>query len=435
MIKRLIFTLVITWFAAVSAVPALAAPKSVLSNLFSKNEVRQERALEHIEQEKPREVMNRLIKIIPKRKYIRHSERIISAMEQYPEREFIPELINRLEKAVFPQTKTNIINFLSHFRNRRIVIPLASLLTSSHLKVRRSAARALQRIGDDRIYPYILDMAKSDNPVYRVYFIESMFYLYDHRFLHYLTRLLSDPSKSVRIYVLRCIMENELSESLSAVRNLALRDKNEEVRAAAIEAIGKMRDGRSIYLFQRGLSDSSRHVRSASARALLSLKAYRAVRTLAARLNVEEDNEVKELILENLVNLRRAGDIRGLQKILLNDPNVRLRIKAAAVLGVARNNRAVPVLIRALGDKDYRVRAEVCNSLGNYRGNIILKNLFRVVKEDNKRFVKTAALYAMDRMKDRDAAEYFFELYNAEKDPVVKYLLKELLSRYIDRFM
>ncbi len=421
--------------AVACSAPLAASPGRVISDLFSRDEAKSEKALEYIEQEKPGDVMKRLVDMVPGRKYARHPERIVSAMKQYPPGEFIPGILDKLDRAVFPQTKTNIIDFLSHFQDRRIVVPLAKLLTSSHLKVRRSAARALKRIGDDRIYPYILSMARSDNPVYRVYFIEAMFHLYDNRFLHYLSRLLSDPSKSVRIYVLRCIMENELSESLTAVRNLAMHDKNDEVRAAAIEAIGSMRDGRSLYLFQRGLGDSSRDVRSASARALLNLRAYGAVRTLAARLNLEEDNEVKELILENLVNLRRAGDIRGLARILQNDPNVRLRIKAASVLGIARDNRAVPVLIRALGDKDFRVRAEVCNSLGNYRGNMILKNLFNVARDEKKRFVKTAAIYAMDRMKDRDAGQYFFDLHTAEKDPVVKYLLKDLLSKYIDRFM
>ncbi|OHD64346.1 MAG: hypothetical protein A2176_01795 [Spirochaetes bacterium RBG_13_51_14] len=331
--------------------------------------------------------------------------------------------------------KVRIIDQMSEYNDKRFVMPLAQYLISPHNPIRKSAARALKKIGDDRLYPVILGMVNSDTPVHRIYFIEAMNYLYDRRFFPSLINLLRDDNKSVRIYVLNCLKENRITESLVMMRGAALGDKNDEVRIAAIDAIGALRDGNALGVLHAVLSDKNRDVRCESARVLSLFSSPASVVPISYRLLVEDDNEIKELMIGTLAALRQAGDIRGLEKIMLNDGNSALRIRSAYVLGFSGSLQALMALRRGLADDDYRVRAEVCNSLGNYRNRLALASLFEVLEKRDLVYVRSAALYSIKRINDKSSLMGLFDLYTREGDPIFKEMLRDAIREYIKRFI
>ncbi len=360
---------------------------------------------------------------------------LIKKLRAYPPPEVSARWVKKLNGAVRESTIVRVIDAMSDFNDRSFVLPLAEHLVSSHYAVRKSAARALKKVGDDRLFPVILKMVNSPVPVHRIYFIEAMNYLFDQRFYPSLTGLLRDENKSIRIYVLNCLKENRISESLALIRGAALGDKNDEVRIAAIEAIGAMRDGNGLNVLHVTMNDRNRDVRSESVRAINLIGSAVSINPLSLRLLAEEDNEIKDLMLETLSSVRRVGDIRGLEKILLNDSNLGLRIKSAYVLGFSGSHQAFSALHQALRDPDFRVRAEACNSIGNFRNRQALASLFEVLERNEEVYVKSAALYAVRRINDKTSLMGLFDLYTREKDPIFRELLQEAIRDYIRRFM
>jgi HEAT repeat protein len=359
----------------------------------------------------------------------------VKKLRAYPPEEVGTCWLEQLNDAVRVSTTVRIIDQMSEYNDRRFVLPLAKHLISPHYTIRRSAARALKRIGDDRLYPVILNMVNSANPVHRIYFIEAMNFLYDRRFYPSLTGMLKDDNKSIRIYVLNCLKENRIYESIGLIRGSALSDTNEEVRIAAIEAIGAIRDVNGLGTLNMTLNDKSRDVRRESAKSISLINSAASVNPLSLRLLVEDDNEIKELMLETLALLKRAGDVRGLEKILLTDSSLGLRVKAAYVLGYSGSLQAFTALQKALFDSDFRVRAEACNSLGNYRNRQSLASLFDVLEREDQVYVKSAALYSIKRINDKSSLIGLFELFSRENDPVFRELLHYAIQEYIKRYI
>jgi HEAT repeat protein len=362
-------------------------------------------------------------------------EEYAKRLRAYPPEEVGSCWIGQLNDAVRVSTTVRIIDHMSEYNDRRFVLPLAKHLVSPHYPIRKSAARALKKIGDDRLFPVILGMVNSDNPVHRIYFIEAMNFLYDRRFFPSLTGMLKDDNKSIRIYVLNCLKENRIIESIGLIRGSALADKNDEVRIAAIEAIGAMRDVNSMGTLTMTLNDRNRDVRRESAKSISLINSPVSVNTLSLRLLVEDDSEIKELMLETLAVLKRVGDVRGLEKILLTDGSLGLRVKAAYVLGYSGGQQAFTALQKALRDSDFRVRAEACNSLGNYRNRQALASLFDVLEKEDQVYVKSAALYAVKRINDKSSLMGLFDLFSREHDPVFRELLHNAIQEYIRRYI
>jgi len=133
--------------------------------------------------------------------------------------------------------------------------------------------------------------------------------------------------------------------------------------------------------------------------------------------------------------LRRVGDVRGLEKILTTDDNLSLRIKAGHVLSFSGSLQGQAALQQGLRDKDYRVRAEVCNSLGYYRNRQALASLFEILAAENNFYIKTAALNSVRRINDKSSLMGIFDLYTVERDPLFKELLRDAVREYIKRFI
>lgn len=360
---------------------------------------------------------------------------LVKKLRAFPAEEVGSRWLVLLDGAVRVSTTVRIIDGMSEFMDRRFVQPLARHLISPHYAIRKSAARALKKTGDDRLYPVILGMVNSRNPVHRIYFIEAMNYLYDNRFYPSLTGLLRDDNKSIRIYVLNCLKENKITESLGQIRNAALSDRNDEVRIAAIEALGVMRDGNALGVLHSTLNDKNRDVRCESAKSIGRINSMASVNPLSLRLLTEDDNEIKELLLETLAGLNRVGDVRGLEKVLRTDRNQGLRVKSAYVLGFSASQQAFAALREGLKDADFRVRAEVCNSLGNFRNRQAIAVLFEVLEKEDQVYVKSAALYSIKRINDRSSLMGFFDFYNRERDPIFHEMLRNAIREYIKRYI
>jgi HEAT repeat protein len=303
------------------------------------------------------------------------------------------------------------------------VMPLVDELASPDAGVRNHAVIALKAVGDDRMFPLAISMARDANPIFRVYALEAFSYLYDQRFQNMPVDMLHDSNPAVRYYALRCVEMNRITASMSTVRTMASSDGSYRVREKAIGILTAYRDGSSLYIFIKAISDREPSVRLAAANGLYWLNSRSSAQAVSNQLITETDEQIKELLLGTLIRLGSAGTMRGIEKSLLEDANPLIRALAACALGESRERRAVDSLVPALADKDMRVRAEACNALGFYREKKSMDELVRISVSTDDRYVRSAALYALKRIADRAAVKAVQDHGAMEKDPVIKSII------------
>ncbi len=408
--------------------------RDIISTLLSKDSSESDRILSYITRAKPPRIPPLLAEIIISERSVRSKEVALKALQAYPLRIYIPLWLEILQKTDSFIIKKRVIDIIAASEDRRIVLPIIGELNNPFYAVRESAILALKHIGDDRVFPYILNMSRSPDPIYRVYSLEAIYHLYDKRLYFILIDMLKDENKSVRYYALRCIEKNGLNQALSHVRVVAIHDDNFEVRVKAVEILGGFRDYKSQYVLFKCLKDSNRSIRYASALSLYLLKLQKSAYSLSNQLYYEIDDSVKEIIIKTLVKLKNSGNVRGLRKVLVSDKNPRMRILAAYALGEIKNMKSLSVLFQALNDKNMKVRAEVCNSLGHYRDKIVVKRLLNIINSDRFRYVRTAALYALMSIRDRSSALPLFDRYAIERDPIFKEKLRLFLREFIKKY-
>ncbi len=422
---------IITLLFLFSAPGVLYSGKSdteiILKGLQSNDVKKQHLSLKYIRENKPESLPAEIARLIINSGNNEKRKIYLKAFKYYDRKKQIPlwmEILNRTKSFTL---KIDIIKYTSQLNDRRIVIPLTKELSSPFYLVRKNAAIVLKKSGDDRMYPFILSLAEKNNPLYKLYALEALSYLYDKRFYSTIISLLKDPNKSVRIYSIECLTKNRLTESLYLIRNTALKDRDSEVRIKAIEAITHLKDRNSLHTLLKLLSDYNRDIRYNAVRALNRLNLKSSVLSLSNRLKDETDEEIKYLIINTFIKFKRTGTIEGLKRILLHDNNFRLRVLAAYALGYIKDEKALPILRKAINDKDYRVRAEICNSLGEYRAKAVLPQLLAVLKTEQVRYVKSASLYSIKRFNKSRSILDLFNIYTAEKDPVFKYQMENVL--------
>ena len=390
-------------------------------------------ALAEIKTRKPNSLVSLIVNLALDNQDSIQSESAIKALKLYSKLDILDSWLHILRYSENYNRKLEVLNYISDLNNRKMVVPLAQMLVSPIKDIRETSARILSKIGDDRMYPVILKISDSLNPRERIYFVDAMKYLYDQRFHNILMKMLKDENKSVRIYVVNTIATNFIYNALTNIRFVALNDENDEVKITAIKALERFNDKKSLYVFLRSLSSENSEIRYSAVHAIKKNKLFNAVNTLSSRLINEDKNSVKNIILDTLIEMKKLGNISGVKKILFSDDAVELKIKAAVLFGIIKNKGIEEFLIRALKDKNFRVRAEVSNSLGFYKSSISLKALFDILKNENKRYVKSSALYAIKRINRKDSIEPLFLIFSYEKDPVFKSIMRETILKMIKK--
>ncbi len=411
--------------------PGQLTPDEIISRLVSGDRDLVNDTYVYISRENPSDLIMPLSDFLLSGEQAAKKSIIIKALKYYPFEKTVPACLDVLKKSPSFLVKKEIIDYLATSHDKRIVIPVVEELSSPFNAVRESAILALKAVGDDRMYPYMLRMMESDDPIYRVYALETLFYIYDMRFYNLLIKMLGDENRSIRYYVLKCIENNRLKDALPNVRRIAQNDESWENRVKALNILGILGDGNSLYVLLQCLTEENRDIRFASAKSLYLLKFRNSAYSLSEQLAVENDDEIKEVIIDTLTGLNNAGGYKGLRKILTSDKNVRMRIASAFALGSIRFRDSGYILLEGLKDPDPKVRAEACNSLGYYSTRESVQALLEAVNSDPERYVRTAALYSIKRIGLRHVVTPLFDRYVIEDDPIVKEKLRLAVRSFL----
>lgn len=428
--KKTLFAVSIAAFISISGASGQTGEepipsKTLLSQAAGQDAAKQDAALRYIGVKKPSDLPDMVADFLLSDSEQAEKQRAIAILQRYPQQTAMKAYLRVLDKTSSFVVKKQLIDLLGKTNDRAIVVPVSKELSSPFSSVRESAILALREIGDDRMFPAIFAMSENKDPVYRIYALEALYHLYDLRLFSIVQTLIGDENKAVRLLAIKCAERNALDKLLPAIRSIALGDSNNEVRMQAVSTIGKMNDTAGLYVLLKLCGADDRELRLSVAKILSRFKARQSAYTISEQLGIETDNEIKNVLLDTLIDMRETGGYKGFEK-MLSDQTLSIRIRAVSGLGIVGGPKAVTLLFRAVKDQDYRVRAESCGALGGFRDKGVVQTLVSVVKEDPERYVRLAALYSIDRLREKSAIIPLFEQYAVEKDQVFKMKLFDI---------
>jgi cyclophilin family peptidyl-prolyl cis-trans isomerase/HEAT repeat protein len=238
---------------------------------------------------------------------------------------------------------------------RRWDTDLQTLLADPGSQVRRRAALATGRIGDERAVTSLIALLQKDN------------------------------DQGVRAMAAFGLGEIESASATEAlISKLAERNESQEVRARTIEALGKIAaalpktdatHARSIgqailseLEFQAGRRSAPDHdVILLGLTAALRSRPEKPGKVLAQFLGYS-DPRIRADAANTLTRLKLNDGNEELRKILKDDPDAIVRANAARVLGATEDKTAFDGLLdRATKDADLRVRASAIRALGSLK--------------------------------------------------------------------
>lgn len=194
---------------------------------------------------------------------------------------------------------------------------------------------------------------------------------------------------------------NELEVAMAAgsrkavfeLQEIAFGDSAEDVRVAAVEALGTLGEQMPVMSLLLALRDSFWDVRAAAVQALGKLGKRTPVTHLIAHLKQESDMSVREAIVRVLGQQSKTTLVDIFVDVLLEDENWLVREAAAWALGELGEHAPLPALIYALHfDPSEQVRAAAASSLGPTGGQGAITSLFEALEDDDSDVQEAAAL-------------------------------------------
>ncbi|MEQ8350450.1 MAG: HEAT repeat domain-containing protein [Leptospiraceae bacterium] len=288
------------------------------------------------------------------------------------------------------------IELASSWKEHRMIFALGRMADHPRMKVRLGAYRAMARMGNDNLIPILIRQMKSDRAVHKIYALEGARLYQDERLVPFIRDLLNDPSKSVRIFALKAIVEQHTDQDVSyLVARKFQDDHNDEVRARAIEMIGRKGWGRQNYLVHKAVTDSSDVVRWAAVRSAVAMKDRASAAPISRQLRIEKEDELKLAMIEALLDLRMDDSANALAHLLRSDESKNIRQRAAMAIGNLRIRDGGFALIQAIrSDKELEVRLEAAAALGELGDPALAESIIDLLDkpEEDRRVLQLAAL-------------------------------------------
>jgi HEAT repeat protein len=324
-----------------------------------------------------------------------------------------PEAIEALaEAANDPEASVRqaITVALGRFKDERVVIPLTGLLNDMAPEVRAAAATALGDIDAKCAEKPLISSLKDQNDKVRQAAAKA------------LDKLGWQPQSSEEravhsIAIGRYMQAAQEGETAFFPLVSVLKGDTYHQRKAAIEALSRLDDSRSLRPLISALKDSDSHVRVSAIEAIGRQASPEAIDALIVALK-DEFPPARTAAAEAL---GRSGGAKALVPltVALRDKSWDVRRAAVEALGRLGDARALEPLVALFKDKDPDVRMATVRALSTLKDPRAIPALI-VTLTDDQRQVREAALDALQRLDpqwDRsDAAQQVIpELENAHR--------------------
>ena len=434
--------LLLFFFAGVVSLQAQISPvdgkEQVLEKLESGGLARQQ-AIWYIYQNRYDELLRPAIQYLFTSDDFDDHRAIIRVFEAYgPGLErYVPDWYRILDRYMNRNVPEDIllqcIDLASSWKEHRLIFALGRMADHPRMKVRLAAYRAMARMGNDNLIPILIRQMKSNRPVHKIYALEGARLYHDERLVPFIKELLTDSSKSVRIFALKAIVEQKTDTDVSyLVARRFQDDNNSEVRARAIEMIGRKGWGRQNYLVHKAIMDGSDVVRWAAVRSAVALNDRASAAVISRQLLSEKDESLKLAMIEALLELRVDDSSNALAHLVRTDEKEAIRQRAAMAIGNLRIKDAGFALVQAIQkDPSLPVRLEAAASLGELGDPRLAESIMDLLtKEGEDRKVLQLAAMAVIRTGSDEKVRRLQSVADGLEDAVLAGEIRRMIQEY-----
>lgn len=218
--------------------------------------------------------------------------------------------------------------------------------------------------------PTLLEFLQHDNNRIRYEAIVALGALKPEDAVQPLLDALKDMDEYVRIYTIRALGNFDLlsNESIAEHLRFLLQDDDERIRAAAVEALGKLKDKQAVGELKRLLQEDRSDIRSKAAAALGNIGEKTVLPALRAAL---KDKAIEKEVILALGFLGNSSAIPDLREILYSDAyTYDVRCYAAISLLRMRDSAIIPdivsMLILADASDGYSEKIELIGTMADF---------------------------------------------------------------------
>jgi HEAT repeat protein len=259
-----------------------------------------------------------------------------------------------------------------------------------NLSLRQSALMSIAKISATQAMPILLELLQTPDSEIRSAVAQALADIPDDsRAIQSLIALMSgDASKMVRQIACNSLSKIKSKEALKAIVKIAQKGSNVEARIMAIQALRHRGNARVLPIFTKILEDKEEEIRLEAAFSLAYFYDKRAVPVLIVLLEKQEQTHLIRKFLEKLTLAtfpeqdklalkERYQDWWTIHKDL---PERQWLFDALRVRGYnmtpmldyllegKKSSQAIPLLLHALHDKDWFIRAAACHTLEQFTG-------------------------------------------------------------------
>lgn len=287
---------------------------------------------------------------------------------------------------------------LGRLRNKDVAETLIERLPGEVLEVQKAIIVALGEIGDKRATPVLLPFLEGDNIDLVRITSEALGRIGDKRAVEQLITILDSPSVDVRKVVATALV----SIGADAVPELtkALSHPNHNVRLAAAESLGAIKDKGASEALILALKDDNNRVRRYAALALGEIGDNKAAEGLQVLLH-DKVQDVRYSAVKAVAGIGGKSSIQPLAAALQDEDWV-VRMAAAQGLGTLKDKSTVGVLCEALKDTEWSVRYHAALALGDIGDLAAVIPLIKTLR-DPREGVRRGVVESLGRLGDKRA--------------------------------
>lgn len=215
-------------------------------------------------------------------------------------------------------------------------------------------------------------------------------------------------------------------EGILALDTLIIRlnDPEPQIRKAVIEALGQLKDSRTVDTLLQRLNDSDVEVRDAVANTLGNFGTPKILDVFISQLD-HPDWRVRKAAADGLGVMKTAKSLESLFK-KINDPDSEVRKAVVIALGKLGNIKAQVPLVRRLKDSHAEVRESAAWALGELGSPLSIEDLLQCFQDKNWK-VREAASISLGKIGDEKALNPLLEILD-DQDADVRMAVAEAVG-------
>jgi HEAT repeat protein/cyclophilin family peptidyl-prolyl cis-trans isomerase len=248
----------------------------------------------------------------------------------------------------------NAARALGELKARDAVRPLSDLVMSHRsLHVRATAAEALERIGDKAGRDALMHGLLDPSVLVRTHSIRGLAACLGQKSEMFVDQARRDGSRLVRAEAIECYGRAGITTRMRELTEIASRDKDPMMRAAAVKALGQLNDPTVPPLLPSLLRDPDFAVVTAAVEAIGARQYREAVPVLMETYDAHDEREFVDVQIEAVRVLGDLGAVEAESLLVDAASHPDSRVRAAAVESLAKLGKTPPA---AIPDREFRMQ-------------------------------------------------------------------------------